>query len=135
MKLVLSSIISAIVLFILAYLFYWSVFSAGYMSSYLHIMRPPEDQKITANILGFLSQGFLLSLIYKYYYKGVSPIKEGITFGLLSGMLLSVPFVFFMWANYTVRYKAVIAEGTGMGIRILAACIVIALVYGRKKAE
>ncbi|MBI5402519.1 MAG: hypothetical protein HY959_03905 [Ignavibacteriae bacterium] len=135
MKLFTSTIVSSIILFILAFLFYWGVFSAGYMGSYLHIMRPPEDQKILANIVGFITQGFLLSLIYMYYYKGISPFKEGVIYGLLTGFLISFPFIFFMWANYTVRYKAVIAEGLGMGFRILIAGIVIGLIFGRKEQK
>jgi hypothetical protein len=134
MKLVISTVISAIVLFVLALLFYWGVFSAGYMLSYIHIMRPPEDQKILANIIGFLVQGFLLSYIYMKYYKGESPFKEGFLYGIYTGFLVSLPFVFFMWANYTVRYRAVIAEGLGMGFRLLIAGIVIGLIFG-KKAE
>lgn len=135
MKLLTSTLVSSLVLFILAFLFYWGVFSAGYMGSYLHIMRPPEDQKILANIVGFITQGFLLSLIYMYYYKGISPFKEGLIYGLLTGFLISIPFIFFMWANYTVRYKAVIAEGVGMGIRILIAGIVIGLIFGKKEQK
>jgi len=133
MKLVTSTIVSALVLFVLAFLFYWGVFSFGYMSSYLQIMRPPEDQKILANIAGFIVQGFILSYIYLHYYRGESPFKEGFTFGLLSGLFVSLPYVFFMWANYTVRYKGVIADGVGMGFRILIAGMIIGLIFGKKK--
>lgn len=132
MKLVISTIVSSIVLFILGFLFYWGVFSAGYMGSYLHIMRLPEGQIMWANILGFLFQGFLMSFVYKYYYKGESPFKEGMMFGLLIGFLISIPFVFFMWANYSVRWKAVLAEGLGMGFRFLIAGIVIGFIFGKK---
>jgi hypothetical protein len=132
MKLAISTIISAIVLFLLAFLFYWGMFSTGHMSSYIHIMRPPTDQKIWANIVGFLVQGFLLSYIYMKYYKGESPFKEGLFYGLYIGFLVSLPFVFFMWANYLVRYRAVITEGIGMGIRFLVAGIVIGLIFGKK---
>lgn len=132
MKLVLSTIFSALALFILAFLFYWGVFSAGYMGSYIHIMRSPESQIVWANIVGFLIQGFLLSVVYRYYYKGESPFKEGLVYGLLIGLLTSIPFVLFMWANYTVRWKAVLAEGAGMGFRFLIAGIIIGLTFGKK---
>jgi hypothetical protein len=132
MKLAISTLVSALVLFILGFLFYWGVFSAGYMSSYLHIMRPPEDSKIWANIAGFLVQGFLMSYVYMKYYKGESPIKEGFLYGLYIGFLVALPFIFFMWANYTVRYKGVIAEGLGMGFRFLIAGIVIGAIFGKK---
>lgn len=132
MKLVVSTIVSAIVLFILGFLFYWIVFSTGHMGSYIHLLRPATDQKTWANIVGFLVQGFLMSYIYMKYYKGESPFKEGFLYGLYIGFLGSLPFLFFMWANYTVRYKAVVAEGLGMGFRILIAGIVIGLIFGKK---
>ena len=133
MKLVTSTIISALVLFILSFLFNWVVFSNGYMGSYLHIMRPPEEPKIFANIVGFIFQGLILSYIYSYYHKGESPFKEGLIFGLLTGLFVSLPYIFIIWANYTVRYKAVIANGIGMGFRVLIAGIVIGLIFGKKK--
>lgn len=132
MKLVVSTIISTLVLFILAFLFYWGIFSAGYMGSFIHIMRPEAEQKIWANIVGFIMQGFLLSFVYMKYYKGEYPFKEGFLYGLYIGFLVSLPYIFFMWANYTVRYKAVIADGLGMGFRYLIAGIVIGLVFGKK---
>jgi len=132
MKLVISTIISAIILFVLASLFYWSMFATEHMSSYLFIMRSCDEQKMWANIIGFLIQGFMLSYIYKFYFKGESPFKEGLIFGLLVGLLMSVPYVIFMWANYTVRWKGVLADGIGMGFRILIAGIVIGLIFGKK---
>jgi hypothetical protein len=133
MKLALSTIVSAIVLFLLAFLFYWGVFASGHMGSYIHMMRPETDQKIWANIVGFLIQGFLMSLIYMKYYKGESPFKEGFLYGLYIGLLVSLPYIFFMWANYLVRYKAVIADGLGMGFRYLIAGIIIGLIFGKKE--
>ncbi|TRZ52224.1 hypothetical protein D4R99_03140 [bacterium] len=135
MKLAISTILAALVLFILGFLFYWGAFATGHLQSYLHIMRGAEDQKMWANIVGFLLQGFFLSFLYQYYFKGLSPFKEGLTYGLIIGLLMSVPVVFFMWANYTVSYKAVLLEGAGMGFRILVAGIVIGLVYGRKETK
>lgn len=105
----------------------------GYMSSFVHLMRPETDQKMLANVVGFLVQGFTLSLLYMYYFKGESPVKEGIAFGLLTGLIVALPYVFFMWANYTVRYKGVILDGLGMGFRIFVTGIVIALIFGKKK--
>jgi hypothetical protein len=132
MKLAISTIVSAIVLFILAFLFYWIMFSKGLMSSYYSIMRTSDSQLMWANMIAFLIQGFMLSIIYKYYYKGESPFKEGLIYGLQIGLLLSVPVVLFMRANYTVRIKGAIADSAAMGFRILIACIVIGLIFGKK---
>jgi hypothetical protein len=132
MKLAISTIVSSIVIFFLAFLFYWSIFSAGYMGSFLNIMRCTGSSTLWANIIGSVMQGFLLSFIYKYYYKGESPFKEGLIYGLLIGFLISIPYVFFMWANYTVRWKGVLADGIGMGVRFLIAGIVIGLIFGKK---
>ena len=68
-------------------------------------------------------------------YKGESPFKEGITYGIMIGILFSVPYVFFMWASYRIGYRAVLADAFGMGFRILLAGILIGLVFGKKKIE
>jgi len=135
MKLLISTIVSAVILLLLAGLTYWGFFSTGHLGSYLHIMRGPGSGTMWANVLGSLFQGLFLSLIYQYFYKGEAPLKEGFFYGLLMGLLMSIPVTLFMWANYTIRYTAAIADGMGMGFRILVACIVIGFIFGKKQQQ
>ena len=132
MKLVISTIVTAILFFLLGWLFYGVIFT-GHLSSMQHLMRPDADLKMWSIALGCLFQGLMLSVIYMRTYKGESPIKEGFIFGILTGFLLALPYVFYVWGSYQVRYRAVIADGVGMGIRILIVCIVIGLIFGKKK--
>jgi hypothetical protein len=135
MKIILSTIASAIVLFLLSSIFYMSVVNHfASFETYKQLWRGPEDMKFWTIIIGNLLQGFFLSILYWKYYKGESPAAEGFTFGLIVGLLFSVPYIFFMWGTFLVRYKAVIMDGASMGFRILIASIVIALIFGKKKA-
>jgi|WetSurMetagenome_2_1015567.scaffolds.fasta_scaffold178369_2 hypothetical protein len=134
MKLIISTIVTAILLFLLGWLFYGVIF-VGHLSTMYALMRPESDMKIWALIVGCLLQGLLLSIVYMRTYQGKSPFKEGLIYGLLIGFLFAIPYVFFMWSSYQITYRAVIADGIAMGIRILIAGIVIGLIFGKKKIE
>jgi hypothetical protein len=98
-----------------------------------HLWRPDTDIKMWAVMVGNLLQALFLSILYMKTYKGESPIKEGFIYGLLISMLMSFPYVFYMWASYQARYTAVLADGAGMAIKIFIVCFVIALIFGKKK--
>jgi hypothetical protein len=132
MKLIISTIVTAILFFLLGWLFYGVIF-AGHMSTMKLLMRPESDFKMWALIVGCLLQALLLSYIYMISYKGEAPLKEGAIYGFLIGILFSVPYVFFMWSSYQVGYRAILADAVGMGIRILLAGIIIGLIFGKKK--
>jgi len=131
MKLLISTILSAIILFILSWLSY-GVIMAKYLNQFIG-MRTADDMRMWAIIVGTVLQGFFLSWIYSKVYKGVSPVKEGFLYGLLLSILVYVPYIFFYWGSYPVHYSLVIADGALMGIRITIAAIVIALITGRKE--
>ena len=113
MKLIISTIVTAILFFLLGWLFYGVIFT-GHLASMQHMMRPDADLKMWSIALGSLFQGLMLSVIYMRTYKGESPFKEGLIFGLLMGFLLALPYVFYVWGSYQVRYRAAIADGVGL---------------------
>ena len=134
MKLIISTIATAILLILLGWLFYGVIF-VGHLSTLYALMRPETDFKMWAVIIGSMLQGFLLSFVYMRIYEGKSPLREGLIYGLLISFLFSIPYVFYMWGSYQVTYRAVIADAVGMGIRILLAGIVIGLIFGKKKVQ
>lgn len=135
MKLIISTIVGAIIFFIFGWLIFWVLF-AGQMTSLKLIMRSPEQMTVlrwAILSLGMLSQAFLLSYFYKRTYKGESPFKEGFLYGFSTGLLLSVPYIFYIWSIFTVTYRTAIVDGIINFFIILIAGIVIGLIFGKKE--
>ena len=130
MKLILSTIIGGIVLFVLGWILYGLIFMNFFTEGYGKIMRDPNDFKMWAIIVANLLQAFFLAWIYPKGYKGGSPAKEGFMFGIEFGLLLSVPYVFYMWASYPITWQVALVDGIIVGFMILIAGLVIGLIYG-----
>jgi hypothetical protein len=132
MKIIISTIVSAIVLFILSWLTY-GVIMAKSMAGFGSMMRIPEDMRMWAIIIGTVFQAFFMSWIYNIVYKGESPLKEGFIYGFMLSLLIYIPYVFFYWGSYNMSYKLVIEDAVLMGVRMTIAGIVIALIIGKKE--
>jgi len=133
MKLILSTIVGGIVFFILGWILYGVLFmkTLGFGDDYSAIMRTPDDYKLWAIIVGGFVEAFFLAWIYPKGYSGGSPTKEGFMFGLMIGLLLSVPFVFFMWAQYPITYNAAVWNGFFCLVMTIVVGVVIGLIYGK----
>ncbi len=84
-------------------------------------------------VFGYLVMSFLLSYIYPAGYKGESPVKEGLRFGFIMGLLIAIPTGLILYGVYTV-------PPTGISIDILYSVVektigggVIGLVYGSSR--
>ena len=132
MKIIISTIVSAIVLFILSWLAY-GVIMAKSLAGFGNLMRSPDDMRMWAIIIGTVLQAFFMSWIYTMVYKGESPLKEGFIYGFMLSLLMDIPYVFFYWGSYNISYKLVIEDAVLMGIRTTIAGIVIALIIGKKE--
>ena len=132
MKLVLSTILVGIILFLLGWLCY-GMLLAEYLKPYYGFMqRPDSDMKIWAFGLASFIQALFLYIIYTQGYKGGSSIVEGTKFGLVIGLFTSIPYILFTWGGMKVTYKAVIPDGIAIFIMMLIACIVTAFVHGKR---
>ncbi len=131
MKLFLSTIIAAIVLFVLGWIFYAAIFAGFFSTHYSMIQRSPEDMRMWAIIVGCLLEAFFLAWIYPKGYKGGSPFGEGFKFGLYIGLLFAVPHVFFSWGMMPITYKALIVDGLITIFNTIIAGIAIGLIYGK----
>jgi hypothetical protein len=118
MKLIISTIVGGIVFFVLGWLLYDVIFVSFYTQHFGAIMRSPDDYKLWAMIVGCFLEAFFLALIYPRFYKGGSSAKEGFMFGLLIGLLTSVPYVFFIWSSQPVTYVAAIVDAILMFIMV-----------------
>jgi len=133
MKLIISTIVVGILLFILGYLTY-GVILAEYLKTHASMpMRTGEDMKMWAFIVGSLLRALLLAIIYPLGYKGGSPAGEGFKFGLYMGLFFSLPGVFYLWGSSPVSYQTAIIDGLSNGIIVLLAGLVTGLIYGKKE--
>ncbi|MBN1633275.1 MAG: DUF1761 domain-containing protein [Ignavibacteria bacterium] len=132
MKLIISTIVGAIIFFLLGWLFYGIIF-ADYFVTMKELMRPESDMKWWALIVAHILQALILSFLYMKTYKGESPLKEGFLFGLATGILMSVPYIFYMWASYKVTYKEIVPDGIILFVMIFIVGIVIGLIFGKKE--
>jgi hypothetical protein len=133
MKLVISTIVVGILLFVLGFLAY-GVLLADYFKTHAAMpMRSPEDMKMWAFAAGSLLRALFLAMIYPAGYKGGSPAGEGFKFGLYMGLFFALPTVFFMWGSAPITYQTAIVDGLSNGIMILLAGLVTGLIYGKKE--
>jgi hypothetical protein len=131
MKLILSTIIGGIVLFVLGWLFYGVIFMNFMNEGYGSIMRGPDDFKLWAIIVANLLEAFFLAWIYPKGYKGGSPAKEGFMFGIDFGALIGFPYIFYMWASFPITWQTALVDGILAFVMTLITGLVIGLIYGR----
>lgn len=133
MKVIISTIVGGLALFILGWVFYGLLFAEYFRVGYAKIARSPDDYKLWAMTVSCFAQAFFMSWIYPYGYKGGSPVKEGLKFGLYAALLISVPYVFSFWGMLDVSYMPVIVDGIIWIVSTTIAGIVIGLVFGKQK--
>ncbi|MCX7833020.1 MAG: hypothetical protein N2490_02270 [Ignavibacteria bacterium] len=131
-KLIISTIVTAVVLFLISWLGYGVIFKDYFMRLRL-FMRDEKSIIWWALIVGYIIQALVLAYLYMKTYKGESPFKEGLLYGIAISLLVALPYIFFMWSTYQVTYRSAIADGIFMGIRFLIAGIVIGLIFGKKE--
>ena len=131
MKLILSTIIGGIVLFVLGWIFYGLIFMDFFKEGYGKIMRDSNDFKMWAIIVANLLQAFFLAWIYPKGYKGGSPAKEGFMYGIDLGALIGAPYVFYMWASYPIKWQTALIDGIIVFVMTLITGLVIGLIYGK----
>jgi hypothetical protein len=126
MKLILSAILGGLVLFIGG----WLLYGVIYMALFPNAATEPTLWKIA---LGCLTQALFMGVIYPHGYKGGSPAGEGFKFGIWIGLLLSIPYFFYMWSEpEPLAARALLLDAFFMGVLAVLAGIVIGLVYGKK---
>jgi hypothetical protein len=137
MKLIISTIVGFVVLFLLGWLFYGMLFINYFAIEYENIVRPMESFRMWALVVANILHALLISIIYsKYFNKGGSPVGQGIACGFWLGLYSSAPFVFYMYANMQVNnWQAIVLDGMIIGFMTIIASIAIAFVYGQKKEQ
>ncbi len=135
MKLVLSTIIVGIVLFLLGWVIYGMLLMDYLKPFYGFMQRPEYDMKIWAFGLASLVQAFFLYIIYSKGYQGGSAVMEGIKFGIYISFLSGIPYMLFTWGGMKVPYKPVIVDGIAVMAMMFIACILTAVIHGKRDVK
>ncbi len=132
MKLIISTIVVGIVLFLLGGLFFSVLFADYFKTNYSAMgMRSPDDMKIWAFAVGSVIRAFFLYWIYSIGYKGGSPFMEGLKFGILISLFSAVPMVFFIWGSSAVKYQPVVVDGVLQMVMLVIGGLLTGLIHGR----
>jgi hypothetical protein len=120
------------VMFALSGLWYMVLMSKFYREQDQGIMR--DQFNFLFIVLGYVVLAFLMSLIYPIGYKGGSPAKEGLRFGVLIGVVV------WLTANLTLHgvlnntLASALVDSVWHVVEQGIGGIVIALVYGKSSA-
>lgn len=135
MKLILSTIVVGIVMFLLGWLLYGVIFMSYFQEYYEHVSRGADDMKIWAYAVASFVQAFFMYLIYSKGYSGGSPFGEGFKFGLYISLFMGIPYVFYTWGGMPVKYQGVVVDGILMIIMLIIASIITAFIHGKREVK
>ena len=116
----LAGLLGFVVMFILSGLWYMLIMDAFYREQYNFIFI----------VLGYLVMAFLMSYIYPIGYKGGSPAKEGLRFGVLIGLLVWLSSNLILYGAHNMTLSATLVDSGWHVVEEGIGGLVIALVYG-----
>jgi hypothetical protein len=134
MKLIISTVVVGIVIFLLGWLLYGILLVEYLRPYYESFSRSESDMKIWAFALAGFIQAFFLYLIYSKGYQGGSPISEGFRFGLWISLFYAMPYALYTWGGMKVSYKGVLVDAIAGGAMMMIACILTAIIHGKRQA-
>jgi hypothetical protein len=127
-RFVLAGLAGFVAMFLLSLVFHLSVddfLDAAFSSN---MLRP--DANIVSVVLGYVVAAFLMAYIYPIGYKSGKPIMEGLRFGLLMGLLITLPVVFDYYGILDLPFAATWVDALYHVVEKIVGGVVIALVYG-----
>ena len=117
-----------VVMYIISFIWYL-VIIAGYNEvQFAEVAR--EEMSMTLITLGYLVLTFLMSYMYPIGFRGGPPINEGMRFGVLVGLTVSIPTALIFSGAYNMPLAANLIDGIYHTAEITVGAIVMALIYG-----
>lgn len=94
-----------------------------------------KEPLIPLGIASILMQAGVLSYLYPRFYRGGGPLREGLSFGLLTGVLMASIAVFAEAGKQQVNSVAtwLVFESAYYLLQFMLSGIVIGMVYGRRE--
>lgn len=128
----LAGLAGFVVMFILSGLWYMVLMAGFYRTQSEAIMR--EQFNFLFIVLGYIVLAFMMSTIYPIGYKGGSPAKEGLRFGILIGLVVWLTANLVLHGVYNCTLAAALVDSVWHIVEQSIGGIVIALVYGKSSA-
>ena len=127
-KLITAWIASFIVMFSLSGLWYMVLMPEYYSVQFADVER--TEPLFTWIVLGYLVVSFLLAYIYPFGFKGNSPMKEGLRFGFIMGLIIALPLGLIFYGVHTIPLSATLIDTIYMVVEKTIGGVVIGFVYG-----
>ncbi len=127
-KLVMSAIAGFVVMFIISGLWYLVLMKGYYNDQFADVNRP--EFKMVWIVIGYLVWAFLMAYIYPIGYKGGPPVKEGLKFGILVGLISVLPISLVLYGAHTVPLTGTLVDAIYHVVEKGIGGIVIGIVYG-----
>jgi phosphotransferase system glucose/maltose/N-acetylglucosamine-specific IIC component len=122
-----------VVMFILSGLWYMVIMAGFYETQNAAVSR--EQFNFLFIVLGYIVLAALMSYMYPVGYKGGSPTKEGLRFGILIGLLVALPMNLILHGVWKVTLAGSLVDSAWHVVEKGIGGIVIALVYGTSSDE
>ena len=128
-KFILTSLASAAAMLVLAAVWYF-VLAGPFYAEHMAVAREVRLYDIIA--LAYLVLGAMMTLMYPSGYAGGSPAMEGARFGVMIGIICSLPHSLVVYAiQGTQSTTLVLAEAAWHAVEQGVGGVVIGIIYGR----
>lgn len=127
-KLFLAGIVGFVVMFSISGLWYMLLMSGFYETEGSAVNKAEVSFLFIA--LGYLVMSFLMAYVYPFGYKGGPPVKEGLRFGIVMGLLIWLSANLVLYGAYNVTLSMTLVDSVYHIVEEGIGGLVIALIYG-----
>ncbi len=128
-KILMAFLVALILMFAISTLWYMVIMKGFYTDNFGEIQKADFD--MVWIIVGYVFYALLLAYIYPKGYQGGGPMKEGLKFGLLMGLLIAVPMGFVNQGVWKITLNGTIIEMIYQIVEKTIAGVAIGLIYGK----
>ncbi len=132
-KWMMASLAGFIVMFTISGLWYQIIMSDFYSTLNADIMR--DQVNVVFIVLGYLFLALMMSYMYPLGYKGGPPVKEGLRFGVMVGLLVWFSANLILHGAWNLSLTGGIVDSVYHLLEQGLGGLVIALVYRNKSNE
>ena len=127
-KKLLSWITGFVVMFVLGFLWHQIIMGDFYDNQMSQVLR--VELRIPFVILGYIVLAFLMAYVYPMGYQGGSPLKEGLRFGVLIGLIWVLPHGLVALGTENITVAGGLVDAIWHVVEQGIGGVVIGLVYG-----
>lgn len=129
-KLMMAWLGGFLVMFVLSGIWHDVVVGDYNAATYADVNLSEEDFSLIYIAIGYLIFTFMMAYMYPIGYGGGSALKEGMTFGVMMGIIMSFPRAFIFAGVYKMPLDANLYDAIYHVVEVAIGGIVIAKIYG-----